>query len=132
MDVNGVDIWNRTRSRANAVYAELGRFVELGGAPVEAPRQDDYGIVVNTTTVGLHGEDPFEHLPLDATRFSAEQIVVDMVYGPQPSLLLRAAAKAGAATVDGVEVLVQQGALSLQIWTGREPPLDAMRAAARP
>jgi shikimate dehydrogenase len=131
VDVTGVDAWNRTPSRADAVYAELGRFVELGGAPVEAFRQDAYGIIVNTTAVGLHGEDPFEHLPLERTGFDREQVIVDMVYGERPSPLLAAAEAAGATVVDGIEVLVQQGALSLQIWTGREPPLDVMRMAAR-
>jgi shikimate dehydrogenase len=45
--------------------------------------------------------------------------------------LLRAADAAGATTVDGIEILVQQGALSLEIWTARPAPLDTMRAAAR-
>ena len=54
-----------------------------------------------------------------------------MVYGGGPTALLAAAAAAGAATVDGIEVLVRQGALSLEIWTGREPPLAVMRTAAR-
>jgi shikimate dehydrogenase len=131
VDITGVDLWNRTRSRADAVYADLGKFVELGGAPVDAFRQDAYGIVVNTTAVGLHGEDPFEHLPLERSGFDREQVVVDMVYGDAPSPLLIAAAEAGATTVDGLEILVQQGALSLRIWTDREPPLDVMRAAAQ-
>ncbi len=54
-----------------------------------------------------------------------------MVYGERPSTLLAAAADSGATTVDGIEVLVQQGALSFEVWTGRKPPLDVMRAAAR-
>ena len=54
-----------------------------------------------------------------------------MVYGEEPTELLRAAADGGATVVDGIEVLVRQGAHSLRIWTGREPSLDAMRAAAR-
>jgi shikimate dehydrogenase len=130
VDVAGVDVWNRTPGRARAVYEELGRFLDLGGAPVESPEQSRYGIVVNTTAVGLCGEDPFEHLPLRRDRFEG-QVVVDMVYGDRPSELLAAAAAGGAATVDGLEILVQQGALSLQRWTGLEPPLDVMRAAAR-
>lgn len=108
----------------------VGRFVDLGGAAVSTPDQGSYGIVVNTTAVGLHGEDPFEHLPLERDGFNSDQVVVDMVYGVEPSSLLAAAAAAGATTVDGIEVLVQQGALSLQIWTGHEPPLEAMRAGA--
>jgi len=120
-----VDVWNRTESRSANLCEELG------GNPVSALDQGEYELLVQTTAVGLHGEDPFEELPLDAERFALGQVVVDLVYGQEPSRLLAAAAAAGAAVVDGIEVLVQQGALSLQIWTGREAPLDAMRAGAR-
>jgi shikimate dehydrogenase len=120
-----VDIWNRTAARAEEICAELG------GKPATDPDQDGYGLIVNTSAAGLGGEDPFKELPLTPGRFSPEQTVVDMVYGERPSLLLAAAEAAGATVVDGIEILVQQGALSLQIWTGREPPLETMRAAAR-
>ena len=125
-----VYVWNRTPSRARDVYDELGEQMRLGGAPVESPRQGDYGIVVNTTSVGLRGEDPFEHLPLHPRQF-AGQVVVDMVYGDRPSKLIEVAEREGADVVDGIEILVRQGALSLEAWTGRKPPLDAMRAGAR-
>jgi shikimate dehydrogenase len=120
-----VDVWNRTTSRAAAVCEDIG------GVPVSEPIQGEYDLIVNTTAVGLRGEDPFQHLPLERERFDPRQVVVDMVYGDRPSALLEAAAAAGATTVDGLEVLVQQGALSLEIWTGRKPDLDVMRAAAR-
>ena len=120
-----VHVWNRTATRAEAVGALLG------ARAVESPVQANYELIVNTTTVGLHGEDPFEHLPLAADGFVPEQTVVDMVYGERPSALLAVAEAAGATVVDGLEVLVQQGALSLEIWTGRKPDLDAMRRAAR-
>jgi shikimate dehydrogenase len=126
-----VDVWNRTRPRADGVYAELGGGGALGGSVLGDPEQRSYDVLVNTTAVGLHGEDPFEHLPLAPERFLADQVVVDMVYGDRPSPLLAAAEEAGATPVDGLEVLVQQGALSLRVWTGQEPPLDVMRAAAR-
>jgi shikimate dehydrogenase len=120
-----VDVWNRTEPRSRNLCEELG------GRPVEEPDQTAYELLVQTTAVGLRGEDPFEELPLEAGRFTDGQTVVDLVYGTEPSRLLAAAEAAGAAVVDGIEVLVQQGALSLQIWTGRDAPLDAMRAAAR-
>jgi shikimate dehydrogenase len=120
-----VDVWNRTPERAAAVAAELG------ARSVAAPDPADYALIVNTTAVGLGGEDPFEHLPLGTDSFVPGQVVVDMVYGEEPSPLLAAAAAAGALTVDGLEMLVQQGALSLRIWTGEEPSLEAMRAALR-
>jgi shikimate dehydrogenase len=120
-----VDVWNRTERRSANLCEELG------GDPVSAPEQNEYELLVQTTAVGLHGEDPFEELPLNAACFAPGQVVVDLVYGQEPSRLLAVAEAAGAAVVDGIEVLVQQGALSLQIWTGREAPLDVMRAAAR-
>ena len=119
------DVWNRTATRAEEICAELG------GKPVADPDQGSYELIVNTSAAGLGGEDPFEHLPLAAAQFSPDQTVVDMVYGDVPSPLLTAAAAAGATVVDGIEILVQQGALSLRIWTGREAPIEAMRAAAR-
>jgi shikimate dehydrogenase len=120
-----VDVWNRTPERAATVAAELG------GRAVTDPDAADYALIVNTTSVGLHGEDPFEHLPLAAADLRPEQVVFDIVYGPEPSALLRAAEAAGATTIEGLEMLVQQGALSLRIWTGEEPSLEAMRTGAR-
>jgi len=120
-----VEVWNRTELRSQHLCEELG------GSAVGAPDQTAYELIVNTTAVGLAGEDPFAELPLAAEGFAASQTVVDMVYGAEPTALLRAAAAAGATTVDGIEILVQQGALSLETWTGRPAPLETMRAAAR-
>jgi shikimate dehydrogenase len=120
-----VEVWNRTPARAEAICAELG------GTAVAEPDQGSYRLLLNTSAAGLGGEDPFEHLPLRRDGFAAGQTVLDMVYGERPSPLLAAAEAAGATVVDGLEVLVQQGALSLRIWTDREPPLEVMRAAAR-
>jgi shikimate dehydrogenase len=119
-----VDVWNRTHERAEAICAALG------GAPTQEPDQQSYRMIVNTSAAGLRGEDPFDHLPLQVDRFTQDQTVVDMVYGERRSPLLVAAEAAGAATVDGLEILVQQGARSLEIWTGCEPDLDVMRRAA--
>jgi shikimate dehydrogenase len=123
-----VDVWNRTAERAAEVAPALG------AEAVTYPEQSAYDLIVNTTAVGLGAEDPFEHLPLSPDGFAASQVVVDMVYGETPSPILAAALEAGATTVDGIEMLVQQGALSLALWLG-VPALDpevieAMRAAA--
>jgi shikimate dehydrogenase len=120
-----VAVWNRTALRAEHLCAELG------GTPTAAPDQGAYELIVNVSAVGLHGEDPFAELPLGPSGFVAGQTVVDLVYGERSSPLLVEAEAAGASVVDGIEVLVRQGALSLQIWTGREPSLEAMRVAAR-
>jgi shikimate dehydrogenase len=120
-----VAVWNRTELRSRHLCEELG------GEPITDPAQTAYELIVNSTAVGLGGEDPFAELPLDPALFTPAQTVVDMVYGEGETALLRAAEAAGASVVDGLEILVQQGALSLEIWTGCKPPLDVMRAAAR-
>jgi shikimate dehydrogenase len=119
-----VAVWNRTELRAEHLCGELGG--NPGGRDQRACE-----LIVNTTAAGMRGEDPFAELPLDPTGFNADQVVVDLVYGEKPSRLLAAAEATGATVVDGIEVLVRQGALSLAIWTGREPSLEAMRAAVR-
>lgn len=120
-----VSVWNRTPERAAKLCAELG------GQAVEDPGPGDYELIVNSTSVGMHGEDPFEQLPLSGDWFGFSQTVVDLVYGERQSNLLSVAAEAGAEVVDGLEVLVRQGAASFRIWTGVDPPLDVMRDAAR-
>lgn len=120
-----VGVWNRTAERAEALCEDLG------GQPDTGPDVSSYDVIVNSTAVGLHGEDPFEELPLGPGSFRAGQIVADMVYGAGPTPLLRAAAEAGADTVDGLEILVRQGAASLELWTGLNAPIDAMRTGAR-
>jgi shikimate dehydrogenase len=118
-----VAIWNRTAERARALAAELGaRAVEVA-EPAE--------IVVNCTSVGLH--DPaatFKALPLQADDLSAGSLVVDLVYRAGSTQLLEAARSRGARVVDGLEILVAQGAASFERWTGLEAPREAMRAAA--
>ena len=121
-----VEVWNRTESRARRLCEAARR--KAGPHP---RRRRTFDLIVNSTAVGLRGEDPFAELPLRADAFHPGQVVVDLVYGDGPGALLEAAAAAGAEAVDGIEVLVRQGAASLQIWTGLEPPLELMREAAR-
>jgi len=120
-----VEVWNRTELRSRNLCQELG------GTPVARPEPASHELIVNSTAVGLRGEDPFAELPLDPGGFGPGQTVVDLVYGGEPTRLVSAAGEAGAAIVDGIEILVRQGAISLRIWTGRDAPLDAMRSAAR-
>ena len=120
-----VSVWNRTRSRAEAMTADLG------GRTDPDPEGAGFELIVNASAAGLGGGEGLADLPLAAADFRPGQTVVDMVYGDGPGSLLAAAGGAGARVVDGLEILVRQGALSLEIWTGRRPSLEVMRAAAR-
>jgi shikimate dehydrogenase len=111
-----VTIWNRTPGKAKSLARELE--VEA----VERPGPAE--LLVNATSLGLHADDSLEGIPLVDAR-----VVVELVYGDAPTPLARWAAERGARLVDGLEVLVHQGARSLGLWTGREPPFDAMRRA---
>ncbi len=120
-----VSVWNRTPDRAAELCAELG------GSEVRDPTGGEYELIVNSTSVGLHGEDPLAELPLKREMFAADQTVVDLVYGDSPSKLLKVAEEAGSDVIDGLEVLVRQGAASFRIWTGVDAPIEEMREAAR-
>ncbi len=124
-----VSVWNRTRSRAVDLVADLG------GVVLPEPSGDavgpEFDLIVNSSAAGLGDTDGLGELPLGPDSFHAGQVVVDMVYGRTEGTLLRAARAAGADTVDGLEILVRQGARSLAAWTGREPSLEVMRTAAR-
>ncbi len=121
-----VELWNRTAERAEKLAGELGAEAVAAG-DVEA---GDYGLIVNTTTVGMKGEG-LDELPLEAGMLGPGRVVVDLPYSGSETELVAAARDAGAEVVDGLEILVRQGAESLRIWTREDPPLDVMREAAR-
>lgn len=85
-------------------------------------------VVVNGTPVGMAG-DP--GLPIGPGALQRDQVVVDMVMHPLDTPLLQAARTAGAQPVDGLGMLAHQAALAFEQWTGVEPPVAVMLAAAR-
>lgn len=116
-----VAVYNRTRARAEALVAELG-----GGRVVDAPVPAQ--LIVNATSVGM---DSFKNAPINADTVASGSCVVDMVYRSGGTRLLEMARKRGAVGVDGLEILVAQGAASFERWTQRPAPVDAMRRAVR-
>jgi shikimate dehydrogenase len=133
-----VEVWNRTAERAEALVRELQDVAteatgELSAVETEQARGPGHELIVNCTAVGMPGDpvDAFQALPIDPDRLGAEVTLVDLVYGGADTELVREARSRGAVVVEGVEVLVRQGAESLRIWTGLEPPLEVMREAAR-
>lgn len=94
-------------------------------------------LVVNTTPVGMaSAKDPATALrsPLEAealARLRPGTTVYDLIYTPRPTALLRQAAARGCHTLDGLEMLVRQGAAALRLWSGiNDIPVGAMREAA--
>ena len=124
-----VGIWNRTAARARELVAGLG---SAGGsaAALEALPAGPVGVLVNCTAAGLHGDDQLGQLGIDPVWLGCCGLVVDYVYragGETP--LIAAARAAGVAAVGGIELLVGQGALSFELFTGLPAPLEAMWSA---
>jgi shikimate dehydrogenase len=122
-----VAVWNRTPERARRLADDLGvRAVERAGAA---------DLLVNCTTIGLAGcssdaDCRFTSLPVAADDLREYACLVDLVYSDRPTALIQAARKRGLETVDGLEILVRQGARSFTTWTGRRAPVAAMRQGA--
>jgi shikimate dehydrogenase len=128
-----VSVWNRTPERAHTLARELGaRAVRVAEAA---------DLLINCTSVGLETGAAIERSATDGEALNQlgltfDQVgeysyVVDLVYRSGSTPLLAAASAHGARTVDGLEVLVAQGALSFELWTGRQAPLEVMRRAVR-
>jgi shikimate dehydrogenase len=118
-----VTVLNRTPARAEQLASELG--ADAAGRLDELAALPDWDLLVNTTSVGL-GQDVS---PVAAEAIRKDSVVLDAVYDPAETRLLRDAAERGARTVGGKWWLVHQAAAQLERWTGRAAPVDVMAAA---
>lgn len=122
-----ISIYNRTHERA----LELAREFDLSA--VRAPVPAD--MLINCTAVGLElsatESQALNQLALTFDAVGKYSYVVDFVYSAVETALLTAARSCGATTLDGLEILVAQGALSFEHWIGQAAPIEAMRRGAR-
>ena len=125
-----VTVLNRTVQNAAAAVAlapgtvRAGVLDEADGALAEAD------IVVNATPIGMAGTPEAGQLPFDAGALRSGQVVVDLVYHPLRTALLEAARQRGCIAVTGLGTLIHQAAHAFRLWTGEDPPLEVMSAAA--
>jgi shikimate dehydrogenase len=124
-----ISVYNRTESHALALCAVGATW---GSAPCATVAEADLGqavagadLIVNATSVGMGATVKLSPLPVD--RLTSRHAVMDLVYGPEPTALVRAAGERGAVAFDGGEMLLRQAGLAYELWTGKEPPLDVMR-----
>lgn len=119
-----IAVINRTESRASEAIkvspvARIGLDLDIANA----------NIVINATPVGMGSTDN-ETMPCDKKFLQQGQFVLDAIYHPLATPLLRSARSVGASIVDGLDMLVHQGALQQLIWLGRLPSVEIMRTAA--
>ncbi|MFH0748348.1 MAG: shikimate dehydrogenase [Candidatus Bathyarchaeota archaeon] len=123
-------IFNRTESKAKNLATSL---TERLGFKVEGKEITDIvlcsslrdaDILINATSVGMYPR--INETPLQSQDFHSGMTVFDIVYNPLLTRLLREAKAAGAHSIGGVKMLVYQGALAFELWTGRKPPIKKM------
>jgi shikimate dehydrogenase len=128
-EVSKLIIANRTLARAEELAASRqnlfkGKDIECVELSRLSHKVESADLIVNTTSVGMKKDDP---LLLDPLLIKPHHRVVDIIYNPPETPLLREARLRGAVTLNGMGMLVNQGALSFEIWTGIAPPRSLMR-----
>ena len=130
-----IRILNRTATKAEELATTIGaQFPACRVAHGTLP--DDVSamaaaadLIVNTTSLGMSPNVETSPWP-DGLGFDPAQTVYDLVYNPPQTRLLAKAATDGATAINGLGMLIWQGALAFELWTGSMPPVDIMRAAA--
>jgi shikimate dehydrogenase len=131
--VRRIVIANRTHQKGARLARELSRLFparRVEAAPLRSPDLQETlresQLLINATSSGLKRSDPS---PVPRKFLFPGLIVVDLIYNPPLTALLKAARSAGATPYNGVGMLLHQGALSFEIWTGRKPDLEVMKRA---
>jgi shikimate 5-dehydrogenase len=113
-------------ARREEAARELARAVEGEAVPRRALRTEVFDAIVNATPVGMYPR--AEISPLEARELHC-RIVMDLIYRPERTKLLKMAASKGIATVSGVEMFVAQGVAQWELWMGQRAPAAAVRRA---
>jgi shikimate dehydrogenase/3-dehydroquinate dehydratase type I len=123
-----VTVTNRTMGRAEALADSFDETIDV--LPLDTlARGGPWDLLVNATPLGAAGTG--ESLPVPATILAKVGFVYDLVYNPPTTPLMNAGKRLGKPTTSGLEMLLHQAAKSFELWTGRAPPVDAMRRAAK-
>jgi shikimate dehydrogenase len=119
----GVCIANRSRKKGEALAAALG----VDFCPLDQVNVESIDILINTTPVGMHPD--IDNMPISPDVLHPHMLVMDIVYHPVQTRLLREAAARGCRIVDGVSMFVYQGAMQFEWWTKIPAPLEQMKQA---
>ncbi|MGA9177113.1 MAG: shikimate dehydrogenase [Desulfobacterales bacterium] len=118
-----VTVINRTLTKGEKLAKDLGADFQ----PISKLNQTACHILINTTPVGMFPD--IDAIPIRRQDLDKAMVVMDVVYNPLKTRLLRAAENIGCQTIDGVSMFVYQGAFQLELWTGMKAPVDVMKKA---
>lgn len=118
-----VTVINRTPFKGEELARDLGADFQ----PLSKLNKTACHILINTTPVGMMPD--IDAMPVRKQDLDKTMVVMDVVYNPLKTRLLRAAENIGCQTIDGVSMFVYQGAFQLELWTGMKAPVDVMKKA---
>jgi shikimate dehydrogenase len=124
-------IFNRSLGAASRLALEISQNRPVDVRADRTPTKEDLeesDLLINCTPVGMAGHS-IDESPLEQSKLSSGLVVMDLVYNPLYTRLLREAQDAGCKTIDGVGMLVYQGAVGFELWTGKLAPTVVMRDA---
>jgi shikimate dehydrogenase len=113
---------NRTRARAEALAKQFGDKIQVAALEQVAELLPRAGLLVNTTSLGQHGQPALE---LDVGKLPASAVVADLVYVPLETQLLKAAKARGLRTADGLGMLLHQAVRGFELWFGKRPQVTS-------
>jgi len=130
-DGGNITIANRSPDRAVSLANDVSNVGNARGCGLENLKNlvVDSEIFINSTSIGMFPK--ISDTIISSEMMHRDLVVFDIVYNPINTRLLQEARKAGAKTIDGVMMLVYQGAEAFKIWTGRTPPVEIMEKAVR-
>ena len=126
---NHLTIINRTVEKAELLAKEisekLNKHIYYNNLNIDI---GDFDIIIHTTPIGMYPNVNVQPI-IDTNKIEENMVVMDLIYNPEETVLLREAKKQGAKTINGLGMLVYQGAISFEIWTGVKPNIDVMKKA---
>ncbi len=130
---NNIIIANRTVEKAEKLAKEIAekQNKKFGEEVKFSSLNNDFSdvdIIINATPVGMYPNVNVEPI-IKADQIKPDMVVMDLIYNPLETTLLKEAKKVGAKTINGLGMLIYQGAVAFKIWTGVEPNIDVMKNA---
>ncbi|MBU4310210.1 shikimate dehydrogenase [bacterium] len=122
-------VFNKAQSLASHIAKNISK-VEVAAVKEEGLGKEvrEADILINATPLGMK---PDDSLPIDPKLLHPNLLVYDLIYNPSKTKLLSEAERIGAKTLNGIGMLLYQGALTFTIWTGREAPIEVMARALK-
>ncbi len=123
MEARSLTLYGRTQSKVERLAGDLRKVRDVVSTIDNLSDIKRFRMIINATPLGLKHDDP---LPFDANILGKEQIVCDLIY--KNTRLLKEASEKGCSIVNGLGMLLWQGALAFELWTGKMPPINVMRS----